>query len=176
MSTTNITLASQEFNKVRGGNATIQVSNSGDAFGANTAGPASASPSATSSTLTLQQLSDKVNKLQSYTPALIGVLAANALIMLALVGVGIFFLVRKTTKRRGYRRRGNNTISTMELASPAPAAETGSMGTGGTGAKYEAVSMHNPDGTPAYETPAYRQSTAVSFRMTDEPNRDSAIL
>jgi len=189
MSTTNITAASLEFNKVRGGNTTLTINGSGDAFGSTTVASGSAGQSTgPASSLTLQQVNDKVSKLQSYTPALIGVLAANALIMLVLIGVGIMLLIRKMKDGRGGRgsgrRRGpGNTISTMELA---PTTSGGSDG--GAGAKYAPVSLQNPDAeaagigaegtadvTAAYETPAYRQSTAVSFRM-NEPYRESQVL
>jgi len=58
------------------------------------------SPSSTS-TISLDDLARKVDHIQSYEPALLAALAANAFIMLMLVIIGIILLRRRSRRGRG---------------------------------------------------------------------------
>lgn len=187
ISTTNISSATYEFQKVRGGTSILNVTNPTNSGSGGTSSSPSPNPTATN-VIALADLQRKIDHLQNMEPIFFAVLGVNALIMAAAVGLGIWFCCCRRKKGstesasggarrppgRSGRRRGSlngNTISTMELTTK-----------DGTGTSYAAVSLQNPDGeplTPPANRPTYegvpgdRQSTA-SF-WTD-PFRHSRTL
>jgi hypothetical protein len=188
ISKTNISSATYEFQKVRGGTSLLNITNPTNSAGGGNSTSTSQSPSPTSNNvIALADLQRKIDHLQNMEPIFFAVLGANALIMATAVGLGVWFCccrrkkksspessgARRPPGRSGRRGRGSlngNTISTMELT------------TKDNGASYAAVSLQNPDGEPltppghrsTYEgVPGDRQST-VSF-WTD-PFRHSRTL
>lgn len=185
LSTTNITTATLEFQKDRGGNSTLKVTNPTNS-GSGTTSTQSPGSSPTAK-LTLADLQSKIDHLQKLEPIFFAVLGVNLVVMLAAVGLGIWFFCCRRRKsdggsggggrkpssrfpRRGRAGGGDNTISTMELTTKDD-----------TGASYAAVSTLNPDGESFIPPVLYdsngqvgsRQST-VSFRT--DPYRHSRTL
>ncbi|KAI0660918.1 acid protease [Cubamyces menziesii] len=144
--------ASQEFHKVRGGTPSGNITYNAQ----NVSGSASTSDSNSSSSGsgTSVQLSDELagtlNKLQGYFPAMLAVMALNAVVLLVLAGAAIYWLCR----RRGGKARARRNIG---RASPLPLERTSSFGmpTGGEGHVYQPVSMALTEDTFVPPTPAF---------------------
>lgn len=181
LSTTNISSATLEFQKVRGGNSTLKITNPGDT------GTSTQSPGSSPTVITLADLQKKINHLQSLEPIFFAILGVNVLVMATAVGLGVWYFCcrrrkassggggRKPAGRFGRRGRGGvangNTVSTMELTTKDD-----------SGASYAAVSTLGYDGEPStpsalrstYDAvPGARQST-VSFGT--DPFRHSRTL
>ncbi|KAI0352889.1 acid protease [Trametes cingulata] len=142
--------ASQEFHAARGGtpagNITYNAQNVSSAA-------SSASPAGSSGT-TVQlsdELADTLNKLQGYFPAMLAVMALNALVIAVLAGAGIWYLCRRRNRARARRTPGR--------ASPMPLQRTSSFGLNIPGAGeahvYQPVSMALTEDTFVPPTPAF---------------------
>lgn len=183
ISTTNITNATLEFQKIRGGTSVLNITNPTNSGSGGTS--SSQSPSPTAAGVSLADLQRKIDHLQNMEPIFFAVLGVNALIMATAVGLGVWFcccrrkkgssenvVPRRPQGRRGRGSTNGNTLSTMELTTK-----------GDNGTSYAAVSLQNPDGEPltppaiqsTYEGgfPGDRHST-VSFRT--DPFRHSRTL
>lgn len=180
LSTTNISTATLEFQKARGGSTILhEKPATPDNSGTSTT---QSSPGSSSTAISLVDLKNKIDHLNSLEPIFFAVLGVNVAVMLAAVGLGVWFFCcrrkksdsatapgRRPGKKFG-RRGAPNTISTMELTTK-----------GETGESYAAVSLENPDGEPfsppvLYDAaPGTRQST-VSFMTADPYGRHSRTL
>ncbi|KAI9000949.1 acid protease [Trametes punicea] len=154
--------ASQEFHKARGGtpsgNITYNAQNVSSSSGA----------AVTSSTGTSVQLSselaDTLNKLQGYFPAMLAVMALNALVLLVLTGAAILYLCRRRGKARARRNPGR--------ASPLPLQRTSSFGMVGEVEPhvYQPVSMALTEDTFVPPSPAFsKPGFGDSLRPGDRP-------
>lgn len=180
LSTTNISTATLEFQKVRGGSTILHESPA--SAGNSGTSTTQSSPGSSSTAISLVDLKNKIDHLNNLEPIFFAVLGVNVAVMLAAVGLGVwYFCCRRRSKsdsaapgrrpgKKFGRRGAPNTISTMELTTKGEAGES-----------YAAVSLENPDGEPfsppvLYDAaPGTRQST-VSFMTADPYGRHSRTL
>lgn len=157
--------ASQEFVSVRGGTAKNNITYSASSV-QNSSSGGSVSVSLSSST------ADKLSKLVNYIPAVLGILALNALALLVIAGVGVCWLCR------GRRRSGAKGIkkgrSQFSLRSPTPYPGVAGQDTSSAdGHVYERVSVHAP-GEPVDEPftppePAFHAYEGDTLRPLQAP-------
>ncbi|RDX55693.1 acid protease [Lentinus brumalis] len=153
--------ASSEFHKIRGGSASSNITYNAQKV----AGAASSSSSSTSVDVS-SELTDTLNKLQTYIPAVLAIMALNALVILVLAVAGIVYMCR--------RRNRNRTRRNVGRASPMPLHRTSSFGMpmgGDSHGAYQPVSMALTDDTfvpptPAFSKPGFDGSTV---RAGDRP-------
>ncbi|KAL7282459.1 hypothetical protein ACG7TL_003930 [Trametes sanguinea] len=170
--------ASQEFHKARGGTPSGNITYNAQNVSSST-GAASSSPSSSGSSVTLSaELADTLNKLQGYFPAMLAVMALNALVLLVLAGAAITYLCRRRGKARARRNPGR--------ASPLPLQRTSSfggmglaMGGGDNGEPhvYQPVSMALTEDTFVPPSPAFsKPGFGDNLRPGDRPNLPRALL
>ncbi|OSD04314.1 acid protease [Trametes coccinea BRFM310] len=163
--------ASQEFHKARGGTPSGNITYNAQNVSSST-GAASSSPSSSGSSVTLSaELADTLNKLQGYFPAMLAVMALNALVLLVLAGAAITYLCRRRGKARARRNPGR--------ASPLPLQRTSSfgemglaMGGGDNGEPhvYQPVSMALTEDTFVPPSPAFsKPGFGDNLRPGDRP-------
>ncbi|KAI0650674.1 acid protease [Trametes meyenii] len=151
---------SQEFHKVRGGTASSNITY-------NAQNVSSATGAASGSTVQLSDnLASTLDKLNSYIPAMLAVMALNALVILLLIVAGIVYLCR----RRGGRARARRQPG---RASPMPLQRTSSFGMPAVGEPhvYQPVSMALTEDTfvppsPAFSKPGFGDN---GLRAGDRP-------
>ncbi|TFY78513.1 hypothetical protein EWM64_g5503 [Hericium alpestre] len=131
-----------------------------------------------SSTISLSNdVVDTIHKVSAYFPAILAIMALNALVLLVLVGAGVWYMCRK--QRGGARSRKNKGRSTpMPLG---PLSATGSY-SGGAYADpepaqhvYEPVSMAFTDDTfvppsPAFAYEGSKLRAGKTMSMVERPN------
>lgn len=163
--------ASTEFHKARGGTASGNITyNAQNVSSSSTSATAAAASGGTSVELS-DELSSTLNKLQGYLPALLAVMALNALVLLVLAGAGIAYMCRRRGKARARRNPGRQSGA----ASPMPLQRTSSFGMpGGSGDThiYQPVSMALTEDTFVPPSPAFSKGglrEPSGLRMDDRP-------
>lgn len=173
LSITDPNVASQEFVSVRGGTAKSNITYNASGVQASSSG-GSVSLSLASST------ADKLGQLVDYIPAMLGILALNALALLVIAGVGVCWMCRG--RRRGATKSLKKGRSQFSLRSPSPypgvaagarAAGSSSAVDIGDGHEYERVSVNAP-GEPMDEPftppePAFHAYEGDTLRPLQAP-------
>ncbi|KAI0832488.1 acid protease [Trametes gibbosa] len=157
--------ASKEFHTVRGGtangNITYNAQNVTTSDTGNTTGGTSVELS--------NELTSTLNKLQGYFPAVLAIMALNAVVLLVLGAAAIVYMCRRRGKARARRNPGRSNA-----ASPMPLQRTSSFGmpaTSGDTHVYQPVSMALTEDTfvpptPAFSKPGFGDS---GLRAGDRP-------
>ncbi|TBU33278.1 acid protease [Dichomitus squalens] len=159
--------ASKEFHADRGGSASTNISYRAQSVSATGAAAAGGSTTVDVS----DKLADTLNKLQAYLPALLAIMALNALVVLVLVAAGIVYLLRRRRSRAARARRTPGRATPMPLHRASSYVEDmPGPGPGGLGA-YQPVSMALTEDTfvppsPAFSKPGFGDST---IRAGDRP-------
>ncbi|KAJ6539342.1 aspartic peptidase domain-containing protein [Mycena capillaripes] len=98
--------ASKEFHAIRGGVAATNITY-------NSANTTTSDPSSVSIS---SDISDNLNKIVSFLPAMLGIMALNAAVLIALIVFGIVFMCRKRkTKTTTRKNRGRIDMSPMPM-------------------------------------------------------------
>lgn len=161
--------ASAEFHQDRGGtpltNITYNASNVTASGGAVSGGSATVDVT--------DELVNTLNKVQNYFPAILAIMALNAVVLLALVSAAIVYLCRRRT-------RGVKTRRTPGRQSPMPMNVSSTFGipTGTDAHAYQPVSMALTDDTfvppsPAFSKPGFdgdRLRPGAAGSATPRPN------
>ncbi|KAI0719487.1 aspartic peptidase domain-containing protein [Cerioporus squamosus] len=87
--------ASTEFHKLRGGSASSNIT-----YNAQNVSSAASSSSGSNSVDVSSELTDTLNKLQTYIPAILAIMALNALVILVLAVAGIVYMCRRRTPHK----------------------------------------------------------------------------
>ncbi|EIW61303.1 acid protease [Trametes versicolor FP-101664 SS1] len=162
--------ASTEFHKARGGSASGNITYNAQNVSSSTSATAAAASGGTSVELS-DELSSTLNKLQGYLPALLAVMALNALVLLVLAGAGVAYMCRRRGKARARRNPGRQSGA----ASPMPLQRTSSFGMpSGSGDThvYQPVSMALTEDTFVPPSPAFSKGglrEPSGLRMDDRP-------
>ena len=139
--------ASKEFHSARGGSASSNITYKAKAVSTTNASGDSSSSSVTTSS----DITDTINKLATYIPAMLAVMALNALVILILAVAAIIYMLRRRNKNRS--RRVN-----IGRASPMPLQRTSSFGPPSGSdplGTYQPVSMALTEDTFVPPTPAF---------------------
>lgn len=144
LSITDPNQASQEFVSVRGGTAKSNITYNASGVQASSSG-GSVALSLASST------ADKLGKLVDYIPAMLGILALNALALLVIAGVGVCWMCRG--RRRGANKglKKGRTQFSLRSPTPYPGAAAGPRAEGASSAdghEYERVAPGEPMDEP----------------------------
>ncbi|KAH9846972.1 acid protease [Lenzites betulinus] len=157
--------ASQEFHSIRGGDAAGNITYNAQ----NVSSAASSSSSSSTSVQLTDELASTLNKLQGYFPAVLAIMALNALVLLVLAAAAVVYLCRRRGKARARRNPGRSTA-----ASPMPLQRTSSFGmpeNSGDTHVYQPVSMALTEDTfvppsPAFSKPGFGDN---GLRAGDRP-------
>lgn len=114
--------ASADFHSVRGGSPSTNITyNASNVSSSSTSGSIPNSGSNTdSNNLTVPtSITDSLNKITNFIPAILGILAINTVVLLVVCGVGIYALIRRAGKgRKG--KRGTTAVPLGRRGSRAP--------------------------------------------------------
>ncbi|KAI0750873.1 acid protease [Daedaleopsis nitida] len=155
-------VASTEFHTARGGTPAGNIT-----YNAQNVSPSNASGAAAgaSSVEVSSDVADTLAKLSTYLPAVLALMALNALVILALAVAGLVYMFRRRTRVRARRNIGR--------ASPMPLQRTSSFGVGVHGGgdalgTYQPVSMALTEDTFVPPSPAFAR-TDSTMRAGDRP-------
>ncbi len=167
-------VASKEFHSIRGGtpltNITYNAQDVSSTTGTSAVGASSVDVSS--------ELSDTLNKLQSYIPAMLAILALNALVILLLAVAVAVYLFRRRNRARARRNPGRSTASPMPLQRTSSFGVVSNPGNDQLGT-YQPVSMALTEDTfvpptPAFSKPGFEgnmlRAPSSSLRAGDRPN------
>ncbi|KDQ28961.1 hypothetical protein PLEOSDRAFT_1112018 [Pleurotus ostreatus PC15] len=155
LSLTDANKASVEFHKVRGGAARNDIS-----F---TAANVGASDGSTTITLSAK-LADTLDKVGKYFPAMLGVVALNALVLLGLIVLGIVFLCKKKKRRSAAPAR-----TPLGRLTPMPMDGQQLSDRGSSRHMYEPVSMALTEDTMMVTSPGFKVFDGDVIRPADRP-------
>ena len=160
------TTASKEFHSARGGTASTSITYTPVAV----SGTNAASDGGSTTVTTTSDIADTLNKLTAYIPAMLAVLALNALVILVAVIAGAVYLVRRRRTRVRQRRTVVGRASPMPLQRTSSFGPVNPPGADSLGA-YQPVSMALTEDTfvpptPAFSKPGFEGST---LRAGDRP-------
>ncbi|KAI0776052.1 acid protease [Trametes elegans] len=160
--------ASREFHAARGGSASGNITYNAQNVSADASG------SSGTSVVLSDELASTLDKLQGYFPAMLAIMALNAVVLLVLAGTAIVYLCRRRTRTRARRNPGRAS------ASPLPLQRTSSFGvpggSGDDGHVYQPVSMALTDDTFVPPTPAFsKPGFGDSSRLRDSMLGDSGL-
>ncbi|KAI0774340.1 acid protease [Fomes fomentarius] len=167
-------VASKEFHSIRGGtpltNITYNAQDVSSTTGTSAVGASSVDVSS--------EISDTLNKLQSYIPAMLAILALNALVILLLAVAAFVYLFRRRNRARARRNPGRSTASPMPLQRTSSFGVVSNPGNDQLGT-YQPVSMALTEDTfvpptPAFSKPGFEgnmlRAPGSPLRAGDRPN------
>ncbi|KAI1796319.1 acid protease [Ganoderma leucocontextum] len=140
--------ASAEFHKVRGGAASSNVVYKAQAVSQTGAAASGGSTAVSVST----EFVDTLTKLQSYIPAILGIMALNALVLLVLAVAAIVYMCRR--RNRAHARKTPGRSTPMPLTRPSSYVAHGEPGHDALGT-YQPVSMALTEDTFVPPSPAF---------------------
>ncbi|KAM5532274.1 hypothetical protein V8D89_014032 [Ganoderma adspersum] len=155
--------ASTEFHKVRGGSASSNIVYKAQAVSQTGAAASGGTTAVSVST----DFVDTLTKLQTYIPAILGIMALNALVLLVLAVAAIVYMCRRRTKARARKTPGRSTP--MPLTRPSSYIAHMEPGPDALGA-YQPVSMALTEDTFVPPSPAFSKPGFDSVvRAGDRP-------
>ncbi len=155
--------ASAEFHKVRGGSASSNIVYKAQAVSQTGAAASGGSTPVSVST----DFVDTLTKLQTYIPAILGIMALNALVLLVLAVAAIVYMCRRRTRARARKTPGRSTP--MPLTRPSSYVQHQHQGPDALGT-YEPVSMALTEDTFVPPSPAFSKPGFDSvLRAGDRP-------
>ncbi|OBZ76690.1 Aspartic protease [Grifola frondosa] len=137
-------VASQEFHKIRGGTANTNIT-----YNAAPAASGSLNDSSSTTVSISNELADTITKLQAYFPAMLAIMALNALVILVLAVATILYMCRRRGKAKARRNPGRMSPMAMDRTS------SFGMPSGMGPHVYQPVSMALTEDTFVPPTPAF---------------------
>jgi saccharopepsin len=137
--------ASAEFHQLRGGAAATNITY-------NAANSTSSPQTASGSVEAPEGVADTINKLNSYLPAMLAIMALNALVILLLVVAAFVYMFRRRGKARARKNPGRMTPMPMN-----PPSTSSFMLPGATEPSYQPVSMALTEDTFVPPSPAFQK-------------------